>query len=150
MFRSKNAKTTTIVAREAHFEGALELGAGAHIEGSFSGSLTAEGELSVGPDGSVEGRLTARSLVIAGRVQGIVVVHETLRVLASGKVEGHVYYGSLEVAHGGAVSGQLHQGAPPEAQAPVHDEHEEQSGVAPAVARVPELDSATQRAVGDR
>jgi cytoskeletal protein CcmA (bactofilin family) len=150
MFKSKNTKTTTIVAREAHFEGALELGAGAHIEGSFRGSLTAEGELSVGPDGSVEGRLTARSLVIAGRVQGIVVVHETLRVLASGKVEGHVYYGSLEVAHGGAVTGQLHHGAPPEAASPTHEQHDEQSGVAPAAPRVAELDGRAQLAVGDR
>jgi len=150
MFKPKNTKTTTIVAKEAHFEGALDLGAGAHIEGSFRGSLSAEGELSIGPEGSVEGRLTARSLVIAGRVHGTIVVHETLRVLASGKVEGQVYYGSLEVAHGGAVTGQLHHGAPPQDVAHVHDEHEEQSGVAPAVARVPEPDSATARAVGDR
>ena len=148
MFRSKNTKTTTIVAREAHFEGALELGAGAHIEGSFRGSLTAEGELSIGPDGSVEGRLTARSLVIAGRVQGTIVVHETLRVLASGKVEGHVYYGSLEVVHGGTVTGQLHHGAPAEAQLQAPEEHDEQSGIAAAMSRPSELDSGTQRAVG--
>lgn len=148
MFRSKSTKTTTIVAREAQFEGALELAAGAHIEGSFRGTLTAQGELSIGPDGAVEGRLTAKSLVIAGHVQGTVVVHETLRVLATGKIEGHVYYGSLEVAHGGAVTGQLHHGAPPESHA--HDVHEEQSGIAPAAPRLPELDSQTQRAVGDR
>lgn len=150
MFRTKNAKTTTIVAREAHFEGALELGAGAHIEGSFRGSLSAEGELSVGPDGSVEGHLTARSLVIAGRVRGTIVVHETLRVLASGNIEGQVYYGSLEVAHGGTVAGELHHGAPATIEAQTHEQHEEQSGIAPAVARVAELEITTQRAAGDR
>ena len=150
MFKSKSTKTTTIVAREAQFEGALELTAGAHIEGSFRGTLTAQGELSIGPDGSVEGRLTAKSLVIAGHVQGTIVVHETLRVLSTGKIEGHVYYGSLEVAHGGAVSGQLHHGAPAENQALAHDVHEEQSGIAPAAARLPEQGSQTQRAVGDR
>jgi len=150
MFRSKSTKTTTIVAREAQFEGALELAAGAHIEGSFRGTLTAQGELSIGPDGSVEGRLSAKSLVIAGHVQGTIVVHETLRVLATGKIEGQVYYGSLEVAHGGAVTGQLHHGAPPEGQAQAHDEHEEQSGIAAAAPRFPPQDSETQRAVGQR
>ena len=153
MFGSKHTKTTTIVAREAQFEGALELAAGAHIEGCFRGTLTAAGELSIGPEGSVEGRLTARSMVIAGRVQGTIVVHETLRVLRSGKVEGHVYYGSLEVAHGGTVSGQLHHGEPKPAetsQHAAHEEHDEQSGIAPVLPRSQELNDNAPRAVGDR
>jgi cytoskeletal protein CcmA (bactofilin family) len=153
MFGSRHTKTTTIVAREAQFEGALELLAGAHIEGSFRGTLTAAGELSIGPEGSVEGRLTARSMVIAGRVQGTVVVHETLRVLRSGKVEGHVYYGSLEVAHGGSVTGQLQHGEPEHtetSQLDAPEQHEEQSGIAPARPRGQELGDHGARAVGER
>ena len=153
MFGSKHTKTTTIVAREAQFEGSLELAAGAHIEGCFRGTLTAAGELSIGPDGSVEGRLTARSLVIAGRVQGTIVVHETLRVLRSGQVEGDVYYGSLEVAHGGTVTGQLHHGeqeCADYAEHATHEEHDEQSGIAPALPKSQELNESTPRAVGDR
>lgn len=142
MFGSrKNNNTTTVVARDAQFEGSLELPGAAHIEGCFRGTLTSEAELSVGPEGAVEGTLTAESVVIAGRVQGTVVAHGTLRVLKTGSVHGHVFYQVLEVASGGLVTGQIQNGPPETRDASPHglqqkqdaqQTHDEQSGVNPA------------------
>lgn len=149
MFRSKSTKTTTVVAREAHFEGSLELGASAHIEGSFQGTLKAEGELSVGPDGAVQGTLTADSMVVAGRVQGTIVVRKTLQILQSGSVSGHVYYESLEIARGGMIAGEVHQGEPNTSAALGEAATDEQSGVGPAAARN-EAPEPALRAAGQR
>lgn len=147
MFGNKNTKTTTVVAREAHFEGSLELGASAHVEGSFQGTLRAEGELSVGPEGSVRGMLTADSMVVAGKVQGTVVVRKTLQILKSGSVSGRIYYESLEVARGGSISGEVHQGEP-DAQAQAGDaDVDEPSGVNPTA---PMNEEPALRAAGQR
>ena len=137
MFGSKNAKATTVVAREANFEGCLELAGSAHVEGGFKGTLRAGGELSVGPDGAVEGALTAETMVIAGRVRGTVVATKHLHILSSGRVDGRIYYQALQVDRGGAVSGEVHQGDPTALDAaPETPQDEEQSGLSPAAPRL--------------
>jgi cytoskeletal protein CcmA (bactofilin family) len=136
MFRSRSTKRTTVVAREAHFEGSLELAGSAHIEGSFKGILRAEGDLSIGPDGCVEGTLEASAIVIAGRVLGTV-VSKTLHVLKDGSVQGQVFYEAMQVDHGGAISGEVRRGAPE--QRPAHATEQaaeaDSSGIAPAAPR---------------
>jgi cytoskeletal protein CcmA (bactofilin family) len=132
--------STTVVARDAHFEGSLELSGSAHVEGAFKGTLKAQGELSVGPEGLVEGTLVADSMIIAGRVDGTVVVRQSLRILKSGCVAGRIYYGALEVSAGGTLSGEVQQGAPREL-AEADDSEDETSGtreLAPRVALVNE------------
>lgn len=137
MFGSRNnAKGTTVVAKEAQFEGSLELAGSAHVEGAFRGTLSAGAQLSVGPDGAVEGTLSAEIMVIAGRVQGTVMARR-LHILSSGRVEGDVRYQALQIDRGGTIAGQVRQGDPEEIQAS-HETHEqdEQSGISPAAPRL--------------
>ena len=137
MFGSKNTKGTTVVAREANFEGSLELTGSAHIEGGFKGTLRAGTELSVGPEGAVEGALTADTMVIAGRVHGTVVALRHLHILSGGRVDGRVYYQALQIDRGGALTGEVHQGDPNEIEQAGSDaDHDEQSGVSPAAPRL--------------
>jgi cytoskeletal protein CcmA (bactofilin family) len=135
MFGSRNkAKGTTVVAKEAQFEGSLELAGSAHVEGAFKGTLTAGTQLSVGPDGAVEGTLTAEVMIIAGRVQGTVAARR-LHILSSGRVEGNVFYQALQVDRGGTIAGQVHQGEHQQAHAEDSEDHREQaeeSGISPA------------------
>lgn len=113
MFNKSKGKGTTVVAAGASFEGTLELQGDAHIEGKFVGSVTSAGDVSVGPEGSVLGTLTANVLTIAGRAEGTIVARSALRVLRSGKAEGRLYYESLHVEAGGVVTGEVRNGSPP-------------------------------------
>jgi cytoskeletal protein CcmA (bactofilin family) len=114
MFGSRRNKGTTVVAREARFAGTLELQGDAHIEGHFEGVLQCEGELSIGPKGSVDGTLTANVVTVAGRVDGSVVARTLLRILDKGSVQGRVFYEALHVDAGGVVAGEVSSGPPPD------------------------------------
>jgi len=115
MFGKRSSSSTTVIGRGARFVGTLELEGPVHIEGNCEGAIRAQGELSIGPHGSVIGEVTGNVVTIAGRVEGTVVATQSLHVLPTGGLKGDVYYGRLQVDSGGVIDGQSHQGAPPPA-----------------------------------
>lgn len=113
MFGSREKKNaTTVVASDATFEGSLNLKGAAHIEGHFIGDLTAEGEVSVGPDGSVVGSLNGELVTIAGQVEGRVIARTKLVICRSGSVKGELFYEKLQVEAGGVLDGRVHNAQP--------------------------------------
>ena len=133
MFGKRSSNSTTVIGRGARFVGTLELEGPIHIEGNCEGAIRAQGELSIGPQGSVLGEVTGNVVTIAGRVEGTVVANQSLRVLPTGGLKGDVYYGRLQVDSGGIIDGRSHQGSPPPALGAGEPESEylveEQSGV---------------------
>lgn len=111
--KSNNQGNTTIIGRGARFRGTLELEGDVHIEGQCEGTIRAQAQLSVGPQGSVVGELSGAVVVIAGKVEGTAIAKETLHVLKNGSLQGDVYYGRLQVDSGGVLDGASHQGPPP-------------------------------------
>lgn len=136
MFSKKTPRgNTTIIGKGAQFTGTLVLDGPIVVEGHCEGSIRTNGELSVGPDGSVDGELVGNTVAIAGRVQGTLVAKEALVVLSSGHVEGEVYYGKLKVDTGGIIDGISHQGSRSEARVDPGLAADEESGVVRAPER---------------
>jgi len=102
--RSKPASTTVIAAGSA-VEGKLLIHGAVQIDGAVNGAVIAEGSVTIGKDGRVLGEVEADTLSVAGRIDGIVRVRGHLHVLASGQVQGHARYASLEVERGGVMDG---------------------------------------------
>ena len=111
MFGKANSGSTTIIGRGARFVGTLELEGAAYIEGRCEGTVRAQGELSVGPHGSVLGELAGKVVLVAGQVEGTIVAQENLHLFKTGSLKGDAYYGRLQVDYGGVIDGQSHQGA---------------------------------------
>jgi cytoskeletal protein CcmA (bactofilin family) len=78
------------------------------VLGVLEGHVTCPGELLVGSDARVRADLEAHDLVIAGRVEGDVVVRGRLKITSTGRLEGDAQVGSLVVQEGGVHFGLLH------------------------------------------
>jgi cytoskeletal protein CcmA (bactofilin family) len=99
------AQGATVVATGSAVEGKLLAKGELWINGAVNGTIEAEGAVTVGPEGRVLGEIEADNLTVAGRVDGIVRVRKHLHVRATGAVQGHARYATLEVERGGVVDG---------------------------------------------
>jgi cytoskeletal protein CcmA (bactofilin family) len=95
----------TIIAAGSAVEGKLLIRGAVRVDGAVNGAVVADGSVVIGPEGKVLGEVEADDLTVAGRVDGIVRVRGHLRVQATGAVQGHARYTTLEVERGGVMDG---------------------------------------------
>ena len=108
MFRSKAAaKPTepTVIGRGTVIEGTIRVAGRVQVDGQIDGTLIAEGHVSVGPTGSIQGEVVSEELAVGGRVEGRVTVSNHLHIAPGGSARGEVRYGSLQVDRGGVIDG---------------------------------------------
>lgn len=99
----------TVISRGARFEGTLTIEGGLQIDGHVKGHIVADGGVSVGPDGRIEGEVSADHLALAGHFEGTLAVQGQLHLLPTGVVRGEVRYGALQVDNGAVIEGQTHR-----------------------------------------
>jgi cytoskeletal protein CcmA (bactofilin family) len=102
---------TTLVSRETevigdiHFSGTLE------IEGTVKGNIAARPDtdavVRVVDKGRVEGEIRAPGVVVNGTVVGDVYSTVHLELASKGRVQGNVFYATVEMAAGSEVNGSL-------------------------------------------
>lgn len=114
--RDENAKKMVYIGADVQVVGEIRNASGVEIDGKFEGTLVTDG-LKVGANGNVEGDLAARRLEVKGKASGTIVIQERLAILPSGKVEGDIVYGSLEISEGGEICGSIRREAKPAAPA---------------------------------
>ncbi len=105
----------TVISEGMSIFGEIAAKDNVYINGSFTGKIVAKGEIAVGPQGKIEGHLTAATLRVAGLVDGNVEC-KTLCVLPSGKVYGNLCSAKLEIHPGGFIDAD-HRSRPTEPQA---------------------------------
>lgn len=76
-----------------------------HIDGRIDGDLSCAG-LVQGADSVIRGAVTARTARIAGTIEGSVTADELI-VERSARIVGDCHYGTLTVASGATVEGQM-------------------------------------------
>jgi cytoskeletal protein CcmA (bactofilin family) len=110
MFKSSNQRETetTVISNGTLIEGKLHARGTIQIDGQVTGSVEVEGQISVGPDGRIEGELIGDNVAIGGKVKGKVTARGHLHVIKSGMIEGDVYYGSFEIDRGALVDGRTY------------------------------------------
>ncbi|WP_053235291.1 bactofilin family protein [Sandaracinus amylolyticus] len=75
------------------------------VEGVLEGELDLEGDVAVGPDGTLVGPLRARSIEVAGEVHGDVLAGDTVAIRAGGRVQGDVRARRIAIDDGAALHG---------------------------------------------
>ncbi|MCB1845463.1 MAG: polymer-forming cytoskeletal protein [Halioglobus sp.] len=110
---------TTLIAEGTRLVGNVHFGGTLEVEGVVQGSILAEAGkealVRVVGKGRVEGEIRAPNVMINGIVEGDVHSSGQLELAPRGRVNGNVYYNSLEMAAGAEVNGGLtHRGAEPE------------------------------------
>lgn len=142
---------TTLVSHDTAIVGDIRFSGNLDIEGLVQGNIIAEGakdaRVRVVGKGRVEGEIRAPSVVINGEVRGAVYASLQLELAPKCRVEGDVFYQTVEMAAGAEVNGNLTHITEEEVKAPdpaVAPETRE--GVDELVANVPPI----RRARGKR
>ncbi|MGD0783667.1 MAG: polymer-forming cytoskeletal protein [Candidatus Aminicenantales bacterium] len=106
--RRRNPHSLAVISDGAVLNGFLRSTASIRLSGSFKGTIIADHELVIAPEGRVEARVKARRAVIAGVFEGDMVVLEELEIAPGGRFIGTLFQKEpvLSVSRGGRFEAQ--------------------------------------------
>lgn len=138
MFKPKSQKTADVWSKEAasvptatavtpsaltyigagsEVHGDLRTAGNLRVDGTIRGTVQVDGDLEVSSTGAIEGKqVSARSVLVHGRIKAKVHATEQLRIHGQGQVEGDVTAQSLDIEAGAHFTGYSRTGTPPEAE----------------------------------
>jgi cytoskeletal protein CcmA (bactofilin family) len=86
------------------------------VDGVVDGKLSlTNGSLTVGPNGQVKADVTAREVIVRGRVEGRVSGRDRVALLSTGQVNGEVQTDRLVIEDGAILRGKVEAGKQPKA-----------------------------------
>jgi len=101
----------TLIGRQTSIQGELNIQESVRVDGHLRGQIRAASEQAVAvvisASGRVEGDITARRVVVAGRVSGHIHALDRVELHAGCLVQGDIRYGSIAIEHGARVMGLL-------------------------------------------
>ncbi len=102
---------TTLVSRETEVVGDIHFSGTLEIEGTVRGNVAARPDMDavvrVTDKGCVEGEIRAPGVIVNGTVVGDVYSTVHLELAPKGRVQGNVFYATVEMAAGSEVNGSL-------------------------------------------
>ena len=91
----------TKINGKLHFDGQ------ATIDGEVEGEIVAQGQVTVGQQATVKGKISASSIVVQGKVMADVVAEKKLEVQPPGSVIGDITTQSLVIGDGAVLEGHI-------------------------------------------
>ena len=107
---AKTSGGDTVVARGVRVEGDFKVDGNIQIEGEVHGTITATGDLQIGPEAKVQADIEAQNAVIAGEVRGNLHVKGKLDLLASSRFSGDLTTAVISIGAGSQINGAVHMG----------------------------------------
>ncbi len=106
--RVSKSATDTVLGPGAQLTGDLVVGGSVRVDGYLKGNLRAEGALTVGQGGRIEGDVAVQDAYIAGKVQGKIEARGKVELKASAEVQGDITCSALVIEEGALFNGQCH------------------------------------------
>jgi cytoskeletal protein CcmA (bactofilin family) len=100
----------SILAAGLTIEGKIEGSGNIRVAGRFHGNVNVKGELTIEPGASIDGEVTADSVLVGGEVRGHIVSSSRVEFKESGVLIGDLKAGSLTVAAGSKMRGKVEFG----------------------------------------
>lgn len=104
MFTKKEQGVETIIGKESFFKGELNSKGTVRIDGGFEGRINADWVI-IGEQGKVNGDITARGIVIGGRVEGNIRASEAIEIKHKAQVYGEICTQKLSISEGAIFDG---------------------------------------------
>jgi cytoskeletal protein CcmA (bactofilin family) len=100
-------KMPSIISGGSFISGVIKSTAPVIVLGKFEGDCEIEDVLSVQESGEWIGSIRAQSVIINGTVKGNIFTETKLEVGSTGKIQGNVKTGTLAIASGGEIDGDI-------------------------------------------
>ena len=118
MFTNKNtseslapsSESTTLVAAGTELRGDLNFSGSLEIQGSIVGKIVGDDEtaqIRILNGGSVLGEIWVPNVIVNGLIEGDIYASKHIQLAAKAKVEGTIYYSSIEIERGADIGGKL-------------------------------------------
>ena len=102
--------TESLIAPEITIEGKIEGAGHVRIAGNFKGDVNVRGDLTIEPNAKVTASIRAEKVTIAGELTGNIESAAHVELLQTGALTGDLKAGSLSVAAGSRMRGQVEFG----------------------------------------
>ena len=100
----------SLIAADLTIEGKIEGTGHVRIAGRFNGDVNVQGNLTIESGAKLTGGVRAQKVIVAGELEGNIESAQKVEVLESGALIGDVKAGSLTVAAGSRMRGQVEFG----------------------------------------
>ena len=100
----------SLIAADVTIEGKIEGSGHVRIAGRFKGDINVQGHLTIETGAKVTGAVRANTVIIAGELEGNIDAAARVEILETGMLNGDLKAGSLTVAAGSRMRGQVEFG----------------------------------------
>jgi cytoskeletal protein CcmA (bactofilin family) len=100
-----NTKSTTIITKGAFINGEIKVDCSLFIDGEIEGTIVSQGDITVGANGVIKGDVSAKNILISGRVNGTI-DSDRIAIQAGGSVEGVIISSELLIEAKGSFLGE--------------------------------------------
>lgn len=122
-----SARAAACISQGIRIKGEITGSEDLFVDGPVEGKLQlTNGSLTVGPNGSVKADVTAREVIVRGKIEGKIAGRDRVQLWSTGHVTGEVQTQRLAIEDGAVLRGKVETGKPVDKGA------EERSSVAPA------------------
>ena len=105
--RPVSASSKTVIGSGSRLIGDLISDEDVLLDGQIEGKVRAERSVTVGAGGELEGDVTAKSIVVGGKVRGQILATERAELTASAVVNGSVQAPKIIIAEGAHLQGNV-------------------------------------------
>jgi cytoskeletal protein CcmA (bactofilin family) len=109
--KKSTSRVDTLIGNHTHIKGDISFSGGLRVDGSIAGNIHATGDdtslLTLSDKGSIEGEVRVPNIIINGQVTGNVYASEYIELAPKARINGNLYYKTLQMAMGSEVNGQL-------------------------------------------
>jgi cytoskeletal protein CcmA (bactofilin family) len=104
MFNKNTEKLESLIGANSTFKGDIDTKGTLRIDGSLEGNVHADWII-VGEQAQIKGDITARGIVVGGKIEGNLKAKEIVEIKSKGKVVGDINTSKLTVIEGGVFDG---------------------------------------------
>jgi cytoskeletal protein CcmA (bactofilin family) len=104
MFTKNTEKLESLIGANSIFKGNIETKGTLRVDGSMEGNASADWVI-LGEKASIKGDITARGIVVGGRIEGNLRAKEIVEIKSKGQVFGDVSSVKLTIIEGGIFEG---------------------------------------------
>lgn len=101
----RGGELSTIIGKDTDLKGNIRLKKSLRIDGTIVGDVKTSDTIIIGKEGSIEGTVTARNVLMGGTVKGNVIASEKVFLESSASIEGDITSLQLVVDEGAHFNG---------------------------------------------
>jgi len=104
MFTKNTEKLESLIGANSGFKGDIDTKGTLRVDGTMEGNVNADWVI-LGEKSFLKGNITARGIIVGGRVEGNLKAKESIEVKPKGQVSGDIFTSKLTIVEGGMFDG---------------------------------------------